>query len=72
MTTQSPTPTVPAQQSASVDVPPTASQPSPAAQSDTTLRTLVIGLLVSVLALTGGAAFYISLEHPSVAPALQA
>lgn len=70
------TPTAPAQPpsasqqpSAPVDVPPV---PAPAGQPDPTLRNMVIGLLITVLFVVAGCAFYASMEHPSVASALQA
>ncbi|MGX1756152.1 hypothetical protein ACWIG5_04425 [Streptomyces lydicus] len=74
MTTQSPAPTVPAQQApaAQQPVPPAVPQPSSAAQPDSTLRILVIGLVIAVLGLMAAGAFYVSLEHPSVAAPLQA
>ncbi|MFI2187888.1 hypothetical protein [Streptomyces sioyaensis] len=64
----------PADQQPPVDLQPTPApqQVPPAVQPDSTLRLLVIGLLIAVLLLLAAGTFYVSLDHPSVAVSLQA
>ncbi|TBO58146.1 hypothetical protein EYS09_18885 [Streptomyces kasugaensis] len=70
-----PNPIVPAQPPAPAEAPPAPAPqpvPVPVAEADSTLRHLVIGLLIAVLLLLAAFAFYASLEHPALAAPLQA